>query len=74
MNAEKEKFKKEILDYEQGVKDWCIVDNKNMFFKPIVDKAFENIKMMKRQYKNMSDLETKANDNRKIYLIDEVLK
>ena len=71
MNKEKEAFRKKIIEYENGVKDWCIVDNKNVSFKPLVDKAFNKIKEMKRQYKNMSDLESDKNENRKIFILKD---
>ena len=71
MNKEKEEFRKKIIEYENGVKDWCIVDNKNISLKPLVDKAFNKIKEMKIQYKNMSDLESDKNENRKIFILKE---
>lgn len=71
MNKEKEAFRKKIIEYENGVKDWCIVDNKNISLKPLVDKAFNKIKEMKIQYKNMSDLESDKNENRKIFILKE---
>ena len=69
MNKEKEILKKKIIDFENGVKDWCIVENKSNIHPQMVEKAFNKIKNMKNQYRNMTDLETEKNESRKIFIV-----